>query len=70
MVLTPNDISLQPHEDGPLYYPTVSNLTIGSHSVLKFYHPVTDEKSSPCIIQAVGNHAEPLQQVGGSSYIM
>ncbi|KAI0227891.1 Fe2OG dioxygenase domain-containing protein [Lamellibrachia satsuma] len=53
---------IMPHEDGPLYYPTVSNLTIGSHSVLKFYHPVADEKSSPCIIQAVGNHAEPLQQ--------
>ena len=30
-------ISLQPHEDGNLFYPTVSTITLGSHSVLDFY---------------------------------
>lgn len=32
--------SLQPHEDGPVYYPTVATITLGSHAVLDFYpHP-------------------------------
>ena len=30
-------ILLQPHEDGNLFYPTVSTITLGSHSVLDFY---------------------------------
>ena len=29
---------LQPHEDGDLYYPTVSTITLGSHTLLDFYH--------------------------------
>lgn len=28
-----------PHEDGPLYYPVVTNITLNSHTVLDFYLP-------------------------------
>ena len=26
-----------PHEDGPLYFPTVTTISLGSHAVLDFY---------------------------------
>ena len=35
----------QPHEDGPLYFPTVTNITLGSHTVLDFYKQL--DHSSP-----------------------
>lgn len=31
--------TLQPHEDGPLYYPTVSTISLGSHTMLDLYKP-------------------------------
>ena len=31
-------IYLQPHEDGPLFYPTVSTISLGSHTLLDFYY--------------------------------
>nr|DBA20673.1 TPA: hypothetical protein GDO54_017432 [Pyxicephalus adspersus] len=31
---------MQPHEDGPLYYPTVTTISLGSHTVLDFYLPL------------------------------
>lgn len=35
---------IMPHEDGPLYYPTVSTISLGSHTLLDFYCPlVADE---------------------------
>ncbi|XP_039180975.1 alpha-ketoglutarate-dependent dioxygenase alkB homolog 6 isoform X2 [Crotalus tigris] len=34
---------IMPHEDGPLYYPTVTTINLGSHTLLDFYHPVTGE---------------------------
>ncbi|XP_027711212.1 alpha-ketoglutarate-dependent dioxygenase alkB homolog 6 isoform X1 [Vombatus ursinus] len=30
---------IMPHEDGPLYYPTVSTISLGSHTVLDMYLP-------------------------------
>ncbi|XP_029416953.1 alpha-ketoglutarate-dependent dioxygenase alkB homolog 6 isoform X2 [Nannospalax galili] len=36
----------QPHEDGPLYYPTVSTISLGSHTVLDFYEPRQPEDDS------------------------
>ena len=30
----------QPHEDGPLFYPVVSTINLGSHTFLDFYHPL------------------------------
>ncbi|KAL5008232.1 hypothetical protein ScPMuIL_013813 [Solemya velum] len=29
---------IMPHEDGSLFYPTVSTISLGSHSMLEFYH--------------------------------
>lgn len=26
-----------PHEDGPLYYPTIATISLGSHTILNFY---------------------------------
>lgn len=36
-----------PHEDGPLYYPTVSTISLGSHTVLDFYEPRRLEDDDP-----------------------
>ncbi|XP_075393404.1 putative RNA/DNA demethylase ALKBH6 isoform X4 [Tenrec ecaudatus] len=30
---------IMPHEDGPLYYPTISTISLGSHTVLDLYQP-------------------------------
>ncbi|XP_063794037.1 alpha-ketoglutarate-dependent dioxygenase alkB homolog 6 [Pseudophryne corroboree] len=32
---------IMPHEDGPLYYPTVTTISLGSHTVLDFYLPLS-----------------------------
>ncbi|XP_034417107.1 alpha-ketoglutarate-dependent dioxygenase alkB homolog 6 isoform X2 [Cyclopterus lumpus] len=31
---------IMPHEDGPLYHPTVTTVSLGSHTLLDFYAPV------------------------------
>ncbi|XP_026232925.1 alpha-ketoglutarate-dependent dioxygenase alkB homolog 6 [Anabas testudineus] len=31
---------IMPHEDGPLYHPTVTTVSLGSHTLLDFYRPV------------------------------
>lgn len=31
---------IMPHEDGPLYYPTITTISLGSHTLLDFYNPV------------------------------
>ncbi|KAG9478232.1 hypothetical protein GDO78_013303 [Eleutherodactylus coqui] len=36
---------LQPHEDGPLYYPTVTTISLGSHTLLDFYLPLNRQLS-------------------------
>lgn len=33
-----------PHEDGPLYYPVVTNITLNSHAVIDFYRPRKKEE--------------------------
>jgi alkylated DNA repair protein alkB family protein 6 len=45
---------IMPHEDGPLYYPTVSTISLGSHTLLDFYKkPSVDEhekeNNRPCV---------------------
>ena len=30
-------MSVQPHLDGPLYYPTIATVNLGSHTVLNYY---------------------------------
>ncbi|XP_033014514.1 alpha-ketoglutarate-dependent dioxygenase alkB homolog 6 [Lacerta agilis] len=32
---------IMPHEDGPLYFPTVTTVNLGSHTFLDFYHPIS-----------------------------
>lgn len=32
----------QPHLDGALYHPVVTTVSIGSHTLLDFYHPISD----------------------------
>ncbi|VDN96908.1 unnamed protein product [Rodentolepis nana] len=34
---------IMPHHDGPLYYPFVTTVNLGGHSVLDFYNPITDD---------------------------
>ncbi|XP_012706509.2 alpha-ketoglutarate-dependent dioxygenase alkB homolog 6 [Fundulus heteroclitus] len=31
---------IMPHQDGPLYHPTVTTVSLGSHALLDFYRPV------------------------------
>ncbi|XP_078671529.1 putative RNA/DNA demethylase ALKBH6 isoform X1 [Branchiostoma floridae x Branchiostoma belcheri] len=31
---------IMPHEDGPLFYPTVTTVNLGSHTLLDFYKPL------------------------------
>ncbi|KAM9364169.1 alpha-ketoglutarate-dependent dioxygenase alkB homolog 6 [Pholidichthys leucotaenia] len=31
---------IMPHEDGPLYHPTVTTISLGSHTLLDFYAPL------------------------------
>ena len=38
-------LGIMPHEDGPMYYPTVSTISLGSHTLLDFYEK-TDGASS------------------------
>ncbi|KAM4608538.1 alpha-ketoglutarate-dependent dioxygenase alkB homolog 6 [Polymixia lowei] len=33
---------IMPHEDGPLYHPTVTTISLGSHTLLDFYTPVSN----------------------------
>ncbi|XP_069681014.1 alpha-ketoglutarate-dependent dioxygenase alkB homolog 6 isoform X2 [Periplaneta americana] len=40
---------IMPHLDGPLFHPTVTTVTCGSHTVLDFYTPRnTDAALEPC----------------------
>lgn len=32
---------IMPHEDGPLYHPTVTTISLGSHTLLDFYNPIS-----------------------------
>ena len=36
-----NFMYTQPHEDGPLYHPVVTTISLGSHTVLDFYKPIS-----------------------------
>ncbi|KAK5861490.1 hypothetical protein PBY51_022883 [Eleginops maclovinus] len=35
---------IMPHEDGPLYHPTVTTISLGSHTLLDFYMPVSSQE--------------------------
>ncbi|XP_016084610.1 alpha-ketoglutarate-dependent dioxygenase alkB homolog 6 isoform X2 [Sinocyclocheilus grahami] len=36
---------IMPHEDGPQYHPTVTTISLGSHTLLDFYKPVCQTQS-------------------------
>ncbi|XP_035637740.1 alpha-ketoglutarate-dependent dioxygenase alkB homolog 6 isoform X2 [Oncorhynchus keta] len=35
---------IMPHEDGPLYHPTVTTISLGSHTLLDFYRPISTQE--------------------------
>ncbi|WAR19213.1 ALKB6-like protein [Mya arenaria] len=37
---------IMPHVDGPLYFPTVSTISLGSHTLLDFYKPIQEHSES------------------------
>lgn len=37
---------IMPHEDGPLYHPTVTTISLGSHTLLDFYSPVSSQEGA------------------------
>ena len=36
----------KPHEDGPLYLPIVSTISLGSHTLLDFYKPIESSEDT------------------------
>ncbi|NIG60740.1 CAP-Gly domain-containing linker protein 3 [Pontoporia blainvillei] len=53
---------IMPHEDGPLYYPTVSTISLGSHTMLDLYEPRQPEDDDPT--EQVGPETLPQPLVG------
>ena len=37
---------IMPHLDGDLFFPTISTLSLGSHTVLNFYHQMADGETA------------------------
>ncbi|RDD44295.1 Alpha-ketoglutarate-dependent dioxygenase alkB-like protein 6 [Trichoplax sp. H2] len=37
---------IMPHEDGPLFYPTIATINLGSHIFLDFYHHLENSNDS------------------------
>lgn len=37
---------IMPHEDGPLYHPTVTTISLGSHTLLDFYTPLSSTEGA------------------------
>ncbi|KAK3092614.1 hypothetical protein FSP39_004992, partial [Pinctada imbricata] len=46
---------IMPHEDGPLFYPTVSTISLGSHTLLDFYYPMSSNSDSSSLLQDKGD---------------
>ncbi|XP_077709915.1 putative RNA/DNA demethylase ALKBH6 isoform X2 [Canis aureus] len=53
---------IMPHEDGPLYYPTVSTISLGSHTMLDLYEPRQPKDDDPA--EQVGPETLPQPLVG------
>lgn len=50
-----------PHEDGPLYYPVVTNITLNSSTVIDFYKP---RKSTTCEVTDNAEDTEKNSYIG------
>ncbi|VDN08724.1 unnamed protein product [Dibothriocephalus latus] len=46
---------IMPHHDGSLYYPVVTTVNLGGHSVLDFYNPIEAEQSAALSDRYVGS---------------
>ncbi|MBN3310003.1 ALKB6 dioxygenase, partial [Amia calva] len=46
---------IMPHEDGPLYFPTVTTISLGSHTLLDFYHPISTGQDNEEVPQTEEN---------------
>nr|VZI03578.1 unnamed protein product [Spirometra erinaceieuropaei] len=46
---------IMPHHDGSLYYPVVTTVNLGGHSVLDFYNPIEEEQSAAFSDRYVGS---------------
>lgn len=54
---------IMPHVDGPLYYPTVTTISLGSHTLLDFYKPIEDASDNN------SNMTTSLTETASASYI-
>ncbi|XP_005987841.1 alpha-ketoglutarate-dependent dioxygenase alkB homolog 6 [Latimeria chalumnae] len=57
---------IMPHEDGPLYFPTVTTISLGSHALLDFYQPISKKEKTE---QAVGDN-ESCPQMEENRYFL
>ncbi|XP_054710568.1 alpha-ketoglutarate-dependent dioxygenase alkB homolog 6-like [Uloborus diversus] len=46
---------IMPHEDGPLFYPTIATVNIGSHTVLDYYEKINTEECSEAKLETGHN---------------
>lgn len=44
---------IMPHSDGPLFHPTITTISCGSHAVLEFYEPQETEDGTTTTMQRV-----------------
>jgi alkylated DNA repair protein alkB family protein 6 len=55
---------IMPHLDGPLFYPTITTISLGSHAVLNFYRPL-DPGSGAEVQESSGDSA--TEEIGSWS---
>ncbi|RUS80554.1 hypothetical protein EGW08_011694 [Elysia chlorotica] len=57
---------IMPHEDGPLFYPVVSTISLGSHTLLDFYYHLDNVQQNPESVDAVPTGNENNHEEGGN----
>lgn len=50
-----------PHTDGPLFYPTISTISCGSHTVLEFYKPEIESAENE-VSNSNPNQSQPSEK--------
>ncbi|XP_002740837.1 putative RNA/DNA demethylase ALKBH6 [Saccoglossus kowalevskii] len=56
---------IMPHEDGPLFYPVISTISLGGHTLLDFYHHPTTQCDENSVDEAA-KVATPEDRLFGS----
>ncbi|XP_072030830.1 alpha-ketoglutarate-dependent dioxygenase alkB homolog 6-like isoform X1 [Amphiura filiformis] len=59
---------IMPHEDGPLFYPVVTTISLGTHTLLDFYHHRRDSDQTSSL-QQQSNHTTSTTQMPGDGDI-